>query len=211
MRRIVCFGDSNTHGTPPLKVRGPFDRYPPDVRWPRVMASALADCWELVEEGQPGRTAVLDDPVEGQHRNGSRILLALLDSHRPVDLLVIMLGTNDAKRRFNLTGTDIAFGIGRLVEIAMSSTFVDQCLIVCPPQVRETGALAEIFQGAEQRVANLAKPLADVAAQHGAHFFDAGTVVETDPIDGVHLSEESHQKLGRTIAEVVSGLKPGPG
>ena len=90
-------------------------RFAKILRWPEVMAALLGDTWEVVAEGHPGRTAVFDDPIEGAHKNGLRCLQALLESHRPLDLVIVMLGTNDLKARFNATASDIALGLQRLV------------------------------------------------------------------------------------------------
>ena len=199
-RRVVCFGDSNTHGTPPMAALSDDARFGPDIRWPRIMSDELGGDWDLVEEGHPGRTTVFDDPIEGAHRNGFRVLPSIIESHKWIDVLVLMLGTNDSKQRFGLTTLDIALGMGRLAELAVASPYVKQTLVVCPPPVLERAALAEIFQGAEQRTNGLADKMERVAKFRGAYFFDAGTVIESDPLDGVHFSEESHAKLGKVIA-----------
>ena len=106
MAVILCYGDSNTHGTPPMANLGVQDRHSPGQRWPDVMAAALGPDHRVIDEGLPGRTTVHDDPVEGGMRNGLTVLPAVLHSHRPVDLLVLMLGTNDLKHRFSVTGFD---------------------------------------------------------------------------------------------------------
>ncbi len=202
-RRIVCFGDSNTHGTPPMKALSDEARFGPEIRWPRIMADELGQDWELVEEGHPGRTTVFDDPIEGEHRNGARVLPSVIESHKWIDVLVLMLGTNDCKQRFGLATLDIALGMGRLAELAVASPYVKQTLIVCPPPVLEHGAIAEIFQGAEERSTGLSDKMARVAKFRDAHFLDAGTIIESDPLDGVHLSEESHARLGVAVAQKV--------
>lgn len=204
MADILCFGDSNTHGSRPMLPK--FDgggRWGRDVRWPCVMARSLGPDWHLIEEGHPGRTTVLDDPIEGQHRNGRRMLPAVLESHGPLDVMVLMLGTNDQKARFGLTGRDIALGAGRLVEMAKASGLVEHILLVCPPPVLERGDLAEMFSGAEARSAGLAQKYADVAREHCVAFLDAGSVIESDPDEGVHFDDSGHQMLGVAIARKV--------
>lgn len=103
------------------------------IRWPGVLAAALGPGWDVIEEGHPGRTTVHDDPIEGAHRNGLTVLPAIVESHRPVDIAVLMLGTNDHKQRFSLTGFDIARGARRLVEALQASGHVRRILWVCPP------------------------------------------------------------------------------
>lgn len=206
MKTVLCFGDSNTYGTLPMTSLDHDERFDMDTRWPRVMAADLGEGWHLVEEGHPGRTTVHDDPIEGIHRNGSRILLAILDSHRPVDVLVLMLGTNDHKQRFGLGTQDIAMGAGKLVAMAQASGRVDKILLVCPPKCLERGVLAQVFAGSEARSDGLAGEMAREAATKGVAFFDAGTVIESDPVDGVHFSAEAHVALGHAIAEKVQTL-----
>ena len=119
-RVLVCFGDSNTHGNPPSSGPDPRPRYGPDVRWPGVLATALGPGWRVHEEGLPGRTTVHPDPVEGAHVSGLAALPIVLGTHSPVDVLVIMLGTNDLKARFSAEAADIAASVGRLVLTARS-------------------------------------------------------------------------------------------
>src|SRR5579871_481979 len=100
MKRIMCYGDSNTHGTAPMKDMDDVHRLGPDERWPCIMAKTLGAGWTLVEEGLPGRTTVHDDPIEGVYKNGKSFLPGCLESHWPLDAIVVMLGTNDLKPRF---------------------------------------------------------------------------------------------------------------
>ena len=205
-RRILCYGDSNTFGTGPMDRLGADPIHPKVVRWAGVMAAALGDGYDVVVEGLPGRTTVFDDPVEGEYRNGLRTLQAILESHRPIDLMILMLGTNDLKQRFGLGPQDVALGVQRLLRTTAALGVVGRCLVVCPPPVREAGDLAEIFRGAEARSVGLPDQMARFARENGAAFFDAGTVIAVDPVDGVHYSAESHRALGEALAEIVQDL-----
>ena len=99
MTRILCYGDSNTWGYDPAS----GERFAADIRWTGVLRKVLAsDRFEVIEEGLNGRTTVWDDPIEGQ-KNGRQYLIPCLESHRPLDLVVILLGTNDLKKRFSLS------------------------------------------------------------------------------------------------------------
>jgi lysophospholipase L1-like esterase len=116
MSVVLCFGDSNTHGTPPMQTAAEYARFGADIRWPSRMARALG--WELVDEGLPGRTAHFDDPVMGAHMDGCEGLKIALASHGPIDWLVIMLGTNDVKARFGASAEQVTGGIAALLDIA---------------------------------------------------------------------------------------------
>ncbi|MBM2578117.1 SGNH/GDSL hydrolase family protein [Jannaschia sp. Os4] len=203
---ILVFGDSNSHGTVALTALGAFDRHPPGVPWPDVMAEALGR--PVTCEGQPGRTTVHDDPIDGPHKNGLAVLPALLESHRPLDLVVVMLGTNDCKARFALRGWDVAAGAARLAQEVQRSQAgqggaAPDVLLVAPVPVEEAGVLAEMFQGGRARSRAVAPALRAQAERLGCGFVDAGRLVSVDPVDGVHLTAEAHRTLGRAMAEAV--------
>lgn len=210
MRTILCYGDSNTWGAPAL----PLPRYGLDVRWPGVMRTILGTDYWVIEEGLGGRTTVWDDPVEGTWRNGKTYLFPCLRTHAPLDVVIVMLGTNDLKRRFNLSAYDIASGVGTLVEIIQASECgpqdgKPQVLVVCPPPIvaaRVPNELDMMFAGGIEKSQQLAAHYQRVAAAHGCAFFDAGSVIVTSPDDGIHFAPEMQQTLGRALADVVRGL-----
>lgn len=206
MPRVLIYGDSNTFGAAPMRQLKDDGALPRGKRWGDVLGKALGPETEMVIEGLPGRTTVFDDPVEGAYRNGLLPFRAILESHRPIDVLVICLGTNDAKNRFGLNATDIALGVARLVQEASALAVVDKVLVVCPPTVEERGDLAAIFEGAQARCHGLAEAMERFATEKGATFFNAGNVIQVDPLDGVHWSVESHAALGAALAPVVRGL-----
>ncbi|WP_204115829.1 SGNH/GDSL hydrolase family protein [Shimia biformata] len=206
MPTVLCFGDSNTFGTPPMVHLEDKRRFGPDIRWPWVMRRALGERWHLVEEGNPGRTTTRDDPDVGPHRNATRVFPAILESHWPIDVMVFMLGTNDLKAVHGVAADTIAEDIRGLITFAKGTGFVARTLLVCPPMVQERGCLAEVFAGAEARGQGLADHIHAVAAKTGAAFFDANSVIATDPLDGVHFGPEAHDALGRALADEVAKL-----
>ena len=139
MKTILCYGDSNTHGTLPMASLDDDGRLGPQARWPGVMAADLGGDYHVVEEGLPGRTTVHDDPFEGVHLNGLRIFPAILNSHRPIDGLVLMLGTNDLKARFAAPAADIALGVEKMALMAATLAHAPRVLIVAPAPVRDSG------------------------------------------------------------------------
>lgn len=204
-RSVLCFGDSNTHGTLAMHARGDLGRLPWHLRWPGVVSRALGEGWNVIEEGQPGRTTVHDDPVEGAHKNGLRALPVLLETHRPIDVVILMLGTNDLKARFSVTHNDIAPSIERLVSVVRTSHAgpdgrPPDVMIVAPVPVVEAGWLGGIFAGAAEKSSMLSHALEGLAARLGLSFVDAGTLAEVDPVDGVHITAEGHEAIGRAIA-----------
>ncbi len=208
MKTIVCYGDSNTHGTVPITNLGDRRRYAHDRRWPGVIDRRLAPHWRVIEEGLPGRTTVHDDPIEGPQRNGKTGLPISLESHRDVDLLIIMLGTNDLKPRFGVSAYEIAASAGKLVIIAEASQCgpdggAPKILLVAPPPVRETGVLAEMFAGAEEKSARFGELYGQAARANRCLYLDAGEIIESSATDGVHFEPDMHARLGNAIADLI--------
>lgn len=204
MKTILCYGDSNTWGYAPDKSR--YDRH---TRWPGVLRDALGAEYWLIEEGLPGRTTVHDDPIEGAHKNGLAVLPAILESHVPLELVIILLGTNDLKYRFSLTAFDIAEGAGTLVHGVQQGTWgvVPHVLLVAPPPLATLpGGFAHMFAGGLEKSRQLAEQYRRVADELNCAYFDAGTVVTTSEADGVHWEATEHRKLGTALAEVVRGV-----
>ena len=145
--------------------------------------------------------------------SGLAILRPCLESHRPLDLVVLMLWTNDFKRRFSLEAEDVALGVKRLArEISGLDVFGGksaQMLIVCPPPIEVVGPLAEMFAGADAKSRRLAPLLRAFAAECGAGFLDAGQIIRSSPIDGIHLNADAHAALGRAVAAAALALVPG--
>jgi lysophospholipase L1-like esterase len=202
MTTVVCYGDSNTHGFDP-ETMGRFARA---VRWPGVLAAVLGPDVQVVEEGLNGRTTLWDDPyLDG--RNGRQYLLPCLRSHAPIDLVVLMLGTNDLKAHFGLEPYEIAAGAGALVDVILGSgTGPDggrpAVLLVAPPLLGEVTGVSELwgFGGAIAKSAELPRLYRAVAGMKGVAFLDAATLVSAHPADGVHLPAADHAVLGRAIA-----------
>ena len=209
-RTIVCFGDSNTHGANPSGA----DRFGRDVRWPGVLQQELGQNWYVVEEGLGGRTTVFDDPFS-EGRNGRPYLQACLESHEPVDLVAIMLGTNDVKAVYRNTPQTIAAAMTSLVRLARRSESgpggrSPAILVIAPPPLGPIVGFAELWGFGESVAASreLARFYRLLAEQEGVQFMDAGEVAAVDPAEGVHLTAESHQNLGRAVAVRVAEWFP---
>ena len=200
---ILCFGDSLTWGFNPES----GERYPRQKRWTFLLEKELGEGWRVIEEGLNGRTTGFDDPIEGD-KNGRRHLPVLLESHRPLDLVVIMLGTNDLKERFHLSAAGVAQSAGVLVDIVLKSGTGARVLLVSPPPLCELTGLSEIwgFAGGPEKSRQLAQYYAGIARWYGCHFFDAGRVVKTSAIDGVHWEEEENRKFAQALAGEIRAI-----
>ena len=203
-KRILCFGDSNTWGYDP---RG--GRYDDQTRWPMRLAQLLGDGFAVVEEGFNGRTCIYDDPIEGGYKSGAAYLPPCLMSHSPLDLVIIMLGTNDTKRRFNLSPMTIGEGMMQLIRLtklyaADAQGNAPKVLIVAPPPILDglmKSRHGECF--GEQAIGvskGLAAEYARIAKLLRCEFFDAAGWAEVWPGDAVHFTREGHLRLAEGLA-----------
>ena len=207
MKTILCYGDSNTWGYD----ANTKSRFPHDVRWPGILRNELGQGYWVIEEGLNGRTTVWDDPVEGEWKNGLRYLMPCLESHAPLDLVVIMLGTNDLKMRYSVPASDIANGLGRLASLVLTSPFglenhPPKLLLVAPPLPGKLTDYADMFTGSQEKSSRLGFYYQQVAELFGCHFLDASQVIQSSDEDGIHFSPEEHRKLGLAVAKIVREL-----
>ncbi|MCL1812644.1 MAG: SGNH/GDSL hydrolase family protein [Treponema sp.] len=220
MKTVLCYGDSNTWGYNPRG--GRFDH---SIRWPAVMASLLnppgiipgmpgsaSPAFWVVEEGLNGRTTCLEDPIEGD-RNGLRQLIPILRSHRPLDLVIVMLGTNDLKRRFNPSPYEISHGAQLVAKAALSSECgpgdgQPKVLLVCPAPITKAEAFAQIISPDAFEISRkMAAHYKACAKECGAAFFDAGEVISaSSPADGIHWEADDHRNFAKAMAEQVRKL-----
>jgi lysophospholipase L1-like esterase len=201
VRTILCYGDSNTWGSDP-ETR---ERFAEDVRWPGVLRKRLGEEYRVIEEGLPGRTTVRDDPIEGDHKNGKTYLMACLESHRTLDLVTLMLGTNDLKARFGGSASDIAQGAASLADMMLRSGCGPDggspvVVLISPPVVATLTDMAQMFEGAEEKSRQFSRHYERFAEQHGCEFFDASEVIVSSDVDGIHLDAGEHRKLGEAVA-----------
>jgi lysophospholipase L1-like esterase len=197
--QILCYGDSNTWGFNPANGA----RHPFASRWTSVLAHALGAGYHIIPEGMNGRTTVFEDPVE-PGRNGLEYLLPCLVSHKPLDAVVIMLGTNDTKERFGLLAVDIALGMKRLVKLVQASDCgpggkAPRVGIIAPAHVNPA-IVSGVFTGGPARSALLAQEYANVAKELGCVFLDASRFVSCGMPDGIHLDAPGHRTLGTEVA-----------
>jgi len=193
MKTILCYGDSNTWGYPP----GGMGRHTWDVRWPGVLQKQLGSDYRIVEEGLGGRTTCFDDPLS-PNRNGLEYFPVALESHSPIEFLIIMLGTNDVKARFNLTSFTIGQGAAELLMVAKKfEPAIEHILLISPPHIAAADHAENTlaFEGAIRKSEELAKHYRYFAAQLGCHFFDAASAAKSSAVDGIHLDEKNHGLL----------------
>lgn len=203
MKTVLCYGNSLTWG---YNAQG-RSRHALEDRWPSVLQVELGDGVKVIAEGLNGRTTAFDDHLAAEDRNGARVLPTLLGTHSPLDLIIIMLGSNDMKPWIHGNPLAAKHGMGRLVNIVRGHAYpfdvkAPEILLVSPPPVSRTdnADFAEMFAGGDQASRKLAGLYAALADEAGCGFFDAGSVAEATPLDGVHLDAENTRKIGEALA-----------
>lgn len=207
-KTILCYGDSNTWGADASHDR----RFDWPERWPGVLQAVLGSDYRIIEEGLPGRTTVWDDPIE-EYKNGHTYLHPCLDSHRPLDLVVLMLGTNDLKMRFSVPANDIAKGAGLLVRTIQKSEAgrdggAPPVLLIAPPPIAPPAGsdVALMLAGGVEKSRLFPRAFRQIADERGCELLDAGELVQLDPVDGLHLTAADHRRLGEAVAEKVRAM-----
>jgi lysophospholipase L1-like esterase len=201
---ILCYGDSNTWGVNPINGQ----RYAADKRWPGILQNSLGNDYQVIEEGLNGRTTMYSDPSK-PWKNGKAFLPAVLDSHAPIDLLILMLGTNDVKVKYAVDDAAIGIGMEDLLQTVHTSqagrnNAEPKTIIIAPPPIKEIAAKEDegMIDG-PRKSALFAERYQKVATRNNALFFNAADVIESSNTDGYHLDEDAHEKLGKAIAELV--------
>jgi len=214
---IMVFGDSITWGWLPKDPITPTVRHAEEDRWPIILGAALGDGYNIVTEGLSGRTTNVEDPTALGLMDGADYLDSAIVSHEPLDLVIIMLGTNDTKSYLDRSPLEIGLGMGELINIVQEGSGLGwyeygppTVLVISPPPLGEEidpGA-AEAFAGGAEKIAQLPPIYSAIAEAAGVHFFDAATVVEIEHVgaDGIHLLAEGNAALGAAVAEVVQGI-----
>jgi len=205
VKHVLCFGDSNTFGTVDFAV---IDRFDLQKRWTGLLASDLGPEYRIIEEGMPGRTTAFDDPLR-EFRSGRKYLAPCLSSHRPLDLIIVMLGTNDLQMRFSASAVDIASGIEILVDLIRKAGVgpgggIPEILIVAPPPIGAIDPVEEpCWAGAIQKCLQLPAQYERIAKQYQCHFVNSQEILTTGDLgrDGLHLAESGHVKLARLLGQ----------
>ncbi|MCR5410807.1 MAG: SGNH/GDSL hydrolase family protein [Lachnospiraceae bacterium] len=209
MTTVLCYGDSNTYGYVPETGM----RYPRDVRYPGRLQMLLGDDHTVIEEGCNGRTTIHDDPIDGW-KNGLDYLKPCLNSHKPVDIVIMMLGSNDLKDTFHMSAKDIAEGAGVLVKVIKEFTaekqgFIPKIILVSPPEIGE-GIKSSPFYGAFnedaiERSRQFPEHYRAVAEELGCIFFNAAEYIRPSEYDSLHLTPEGHRILAEKLYGLIKG------
>jgi lysophospholipase L1-like esterase len=210
MRHILVYSDSLSWGIIPNTRK----RFAFEVRWPGILEIALiaeGHKVRVIEDCLNGRRTVWDDPFK-PGRNGLTGLAQRVEIHSPLDLVILMLGTNDLQSMHQHNAWHSSQGIAELVSAIRTAPIepgmpVPPVLVVAPPPISTLkGPIAPKFEGAEQKSVGLAAAYNKTCGELGCHFFDAGRVTTSSMVDGIHLDIDQHEKLGKALSAVVTAL-----
>lgn len=215
-KHIVCLGDSNTHGycADPTDCADGGDRFNESERWTRVLEKLLGEEYLVLEEGLSGRTTVFPDPLH-EGMPALDVAYPVLMSHEPVDLLIIMLGTNDTKERLGMNAACIALGMNRLIEKCKSvpcwGNHAPNILVICPPHIGEemektTSVGPTMGSGCAAKSRELAQYMEPVVKAQGCAWLDAQGIAEFNQVDYMHLTRKGHAGLAKKLAEIIPAL-----
>ncbi|CUX29946.1 SGNH/GDSL hydrolase family protein [Clostridium sp. C105KSO13] len=205
MKTILCYGDSNTYG---LK-SDLLTRYAREERWTGILQKSLGEDYYVIEEGLGGRTTVWDDPIE-EYKNGKKYLLPCLDSHKPIDLVIVMLGTNDLKSRFSVTPFDISVSVENIVKTLLKSDAgIDfeppKVLLVTPVPIHSVGnrELDQMLPNMEERSEMLAEYYQNIAENYHVEYLNPGKEIEVNDTDGIHYTLKGHQQMASVMEKKI--------
>ena len=214
-KHIICLGDSNTHGycADPADCADGGIRFNEDERWTCLLQKSLGSDYLVTEEGLSGRTTVFPDPLH-ESMPALDVAYAILKSHEPVDLLIIMLGTNDTKERFSVNSACIARGLERLIDkcrtVPCWGDHAPNILVIAPPHIGEemerSAVMPAMGLGCAAKSRELAAHYAVVAANQGCAFLDAEGVAEFNQVDYMHPTKKGHAQLAERLARIVPTL-----
>lgn len=202
--RILCFGDSLTWGYDPVS----RTRFKEEERWTGILQNLLGNHYQIIEEGQNGRTIATEDPAEGE-KNGLRYIIPCLESQSPLNLMILMLGANDLKRKFSYCSMDIAGEMQIFLEKVQSHNRFHmngklKILLLSPPVIGTNSPdswLADSFDfpNAAKVSSQLASWYQQLAKLYDCAFLDTSQIVSVSPADGVHLDADSQKQLAHAI------------
>lgn len=216
MKRILCYGDSNTFGMDGVALveNGRCHRFDENTRWTSLLQEKLGNDWRLAEAGLCGRTTVFDDPME-PGRNGLATLDVTFLCHQPVDLVIVMLGTNDLKDLFHASAYAVTLGMEqillRLQELIAKSESPDaKILLLCPTPIRESaqGYQYDFSAASVEKAKELSWRYQALAQKHHCLYADVGQWVTTDLSDGVHLTPDAHRIIAEKVLDIIQQQMP---
>jgi len=207
IKRVLCFGDSNTWGYIP----GSGERFEYNKRWTGILANFLAENYSIIEEGLNGRTINNEDPLN-PGRNGLKYLLPCLESHKPLDIIILYLGTNDLKYYFSNSIQNISINIQKMIQIIREGQYgyknkIPDIILLPIPHTFDNVMPNSSFRDSREKSISLTLEYQNISRIMHCHFLDITTKIKVSKIDGIHLDEENHFKLASLLFEKINKVE----
>ncbi len=194
MKKILCFGDSNTWGYIPKTAQ----RYDKNTRWTKILQYLLGSNFKIVEAGCCNRTCFMDNP-DGIEQTGCKILPRYLNE--AFDIIILALGINDIQTVFNPSLNDIKTGIEQLINTARKLSPESKIIVISP--ARLSNAVKTFKRQFDDDSIEKSKHFASVyeqtAKENNCFFFDWDKIVSVSELDGLHFSKDSHKKIAYAL------------
>lgn len=192
IKTVLCYGDSNTWGYMP-ETDG---RFPWEVRWPGILQRRLGESYRVIENGICGRTTQFDSFRE-KFVNGYTGAEECVLMNTPLDMVIVMLGTNDCKDFYGAEPEEIGQGLENVGKL-FSQSGADVCILSPPPLkgIDRSPFRNEFGNEAEEKSRKLSGIFREVSERNHWEFMDTAFIIETGTFDGIHMTKEAHRKLG---------------
>ncbi|WP_300370821.1 SGNH/GDSL hydrolase family protein [Brachyspira sp.] len=210
MINILCYGDSNTFGFVPVIM----ERYAVNERWTGILQYILGDKYRIIENGLCGRTTMFNDPCKSS-RNGLHSIDATLEISKPLDLVIISLGTNDLKVKYSAPSNTITQGIKRIISAIRNYDYEIKCnvpkiLVLAPPPLGDKVESVNNFSEFDKNSISVSKELSSkyklLSEQENVYFFDLGSIIKSSEEDQIHFTKESHKIVAEHLAEKIKNI-----
>jgi len=210
-KAILCYGDSNTWGAKPRREFDFAERYDYSSRWTGNLQQLLGQGYNIIEEGLRGRTTAYTDPKYLDCKNGLEYLLTCLNSHYPLDMVILFLGTNDLKPRLSLGINDIKIGIRKIISLIHQTRCghnktVPKIILLSPPKILSCQGLYTDFKGGERNSELLTNVILNLSRENDCYFINLEKILNVSNVDGIHFDRVNHQRLARHLAIVISNM-----
>lgn len=198
MKKVLCFGDSNTYGFVP----GKCTRYDENTRWTGVLQALCGSDFSIIEGGCNNRTAFVDNPA-GAEQTGYKILPEYLTKDY-FDIVVLAIGINDLQLFFRPTLEEFEQGIEKLIKITKDLSPNAKIILVCPSKLDLAGIKSGVFnfqfdETSVEKSYHLPQIYKKLAEKHACKLVDLNEIAKVSPLDGLHFSAESHKKIAENL------------
>ncbi len=200
MKKVLCFGDSNTFGFIPKN----GGRYSKNERWSGILSEISKQEFEIIEAGCNNRTCVAKN-VQGIEYIGVKILSKYVKED--IDTVILALGINDVQFLYDVTVDNIKNGMEELINISKTINPNIEIVIVSPNSVTE-----DIFNGyfvcqfnetSIEKSKQISEKYFELSKKYNCKFLDLNKIAKVSKFDGLHYEKEEHEKIAKKMYEIL--------